>query len=69
MTKNCSTCQHRQGRGEFAKCYSSGYYISAERLYNKKCDVSFSQWSPRDGIFRRLYVWVFGVTERSGGES
>ena len=52
--KSCSTCEHRLGRGSFARCQLSGIYTMVERQYPTRCGRDFLGWVPRLGVLQRI---------------
>ena len=62
IPKSCTTCQHRIGKGIFAKCADSGFYISVNRQFPSvvDCDVNYSRWVKRLSIKERFLFWLKG---------
>lgn len=56
QTKNCNTCAHRVGN----MCMMSGCDVWLTRRDSTTCDENFSAWEKKQGIFTRLFYWLFG---------
>jgi len=61
VIKNCSTCGHQSGSGEFSRCVLTGWACKVQRRYpTPPCDMSLSGWVAREPslwerILRRLF--------------
>lgn len=57
VAKSCSTCEHRIGTGEFAKCSFAGSYCSIVKSHGLGCGKNYEGWVKRRGIFKRIIAW------------
>ena len=64
IPKSCSTCEHRQGVGMFAKCTLSGCYAQVERKHPTRCGLDYAGWAKRLSLFERI-VFYFTGREKS----
>lgn len=62
QTKNCSTCAHKAHLAHlgFDVCMKTGRDIRLTRRDSTTCDENFSAWEKKQGIFTRLFYWLFG---------
>lgn len=58
IPKSCSTCEHRESHGEFARCSAYGYFCSIAR---RQCGKEYEAWTPRIGVFQRIKLFFTGV--------
>ena len=61
IPKSCTTCQHRYGKGQFARCSATGFYIEVTRKFPETgCDGNYSAWSKRLSVKERFLFWLKG---------
>ena len=60
--KSCSTCEHRAGLYvDSSICMKTGCYCTTQRkIPVDGCDVNFSGWEPRRGVFIRIKEYFKG---------
>jgi hypothetical protein len=56
--RTCRTCTHRDTMRPW-QCSATGMFCNIEKKYGGACGQDFKLWSPRPGLFIRLFLFFW----------